>query len=1191
MPTLAIKKSELSLDFIELPAYAQFILENKLRPFAEEQVRLAKEVQVPILKYLPQEDEALLEVSIPGIEEWLTSFSGNRIAEFITYSLQQWKSGQLPHLAKEAVLADDITLIAYVRKKGLLKFLPQYTNDVELVLRIVNEIDVYSLQVMNRSFSVYIEMFTKRIDEHAHFIEKINNTSPGLIYVFDLLDKKEVYTNNKVEDLLGYTHEELQAMGSNYLEIVQHPDDIPAVLEHFASFSTLKDGEITSFEHRLKTKEGKYCWIRNYESIFKRTEDGTPCQIIGIALKIDQEKRMAEQLRYREEQLLEAQELAEMGSFELGLNEGKAKVTPQVQKILKLQSGDTLQDFINNIHPADKEKVTTAITAAHAGTAVLDEEFRYFAGEEEKIIWSRGSSSIKNGRSILKGTVMDVTQRHYMVQRLQNSEQLYKEAQALTHIGNWTWLTKQTTINWSDEMYRIFDMQPQQEIITIAKLSALLEGSDQLPVFQSIIQDPRTADGLEYILQIRTSKNNLKILQVKTEVRKNEKGDVFKVIGTCQDITEKQLLINRLEKSENLYKQAQALSHMGNWSLNLPDRSITWSDEMYRIYEMEPGSQVSYEELRKYNSSDSTNIGNIIQEQIEHKRPHDFFYQINLPSGANKIIHSKGEVVTNSEGNVIQLVGTAQDVTQQKEIEKQLLDNQVFIKKIADATPSIISSYNINTGVYSFVSEGLKKLLGYEIEEPLEKGVQFFIDIMHPEDLPRIMEENNKALAYANTKGIECDKEMVVEFQYRIKNSSGKYRWLHTYGTVFDRNREGKVENILNISLDITEKVETERKLQEQEKFSLHIAEASPTILYLFDLQQNRFLYVNKEVTQVLGYLPEEILNLGNKVSASFLHPEDEIKNNENHIKYPIADGSSLIHQIEGRVKDRNGKWKWLLTREIVFKRDENGQAVQVIGSALDITDRKEMEQTLIQKTIQLQQSNSNLEEFAHIASHDLQEPLRKICTFGDRLLNNFNHALAPEGKVYLDKMINSSQRMQQLINDILSISLISGDKSYRRYSLQKVLDEVLQTLDLKIEKTRAIIQADQLPEANINPSQMRQLFQNLLSNSLKFVSKEETPVITIKTEYLTASKAAKYHLKNSSRFIQITISDNGIGFDAEYAEKIFAIFQRLHGRAEYEGTGIGLSICKKIVENHNGVIFASASPGGGATFTFIIPE
>ena len=184
---------------------------------------------------------------------------------------------------------------------------------------------------------------------------------------------------------------------------------------------------------------------------------------------------------------------------------------------------------------------------------------------------------------------------------------------------------------------------------------------------------------------------------------------------------------------------------------------------------------------------------------------------------------------------------------------------------------------------------------------------------------------------------------------------------------------------------------------------------------------------------------------------------------------------------------------------------------------------------------------------------------------------------------------MDASQRMQNMISDLLSISMISGNRSFESTNLQKILEDALQTLEFKIEQQKAKIEYDELPVANVIPSQFRQLFQNLIANSLKFT--KETPVIQIRCTELSPDEVSGYQVTKAPSYLKINFIDNGIGFEKEYAHKIFAIFHRLHGRSEYEGSGIGLAICKKIVEHHGGIIFAQGEPNVGATFTIILPH
>ena len=247
--------------------------------------------------------------------------------------------------------------------------------------------------------------------------------------------------------------------------------------------------------------------------------------------------------------------------------------------------------------------------------------------------------------------------------------------------------------------------------------------------------------------------------------------------------------------------------------------------------------------------------------------------------------------------------------------------------------------------------------------------------------------------------------------------------------------------------------------------------------------------------------------------------------------------------------------------------------------------ERKRAEEQLALFNEKLQQSNRELQDFAYVASHDLQEPLRKVQAFSDRLRTRFADKLESEGLDYLERMRSAASRMQLLIQDLLTFSRVSTQaQPFTPVNLETITREVLSDMEVKIEETGAAIELEGLSTIVADPLQMRQLMQNLIGNALKFRKIDTPPVISICGK-LVASKTI-----GSGGNIQITVRDNGIGFDEKYSDKIFAVFQRLHGRAEYEGSGVGLAICRKIVERHNGQISVRSKSGEGTSFIITLP-
>jgi PAS domain S-box-containing protein len=249
----------------------------------------------------------------------------------------------------------------------------------------------------------------------------------------------------------------------------------------------------------------------------------------------------------------------------------------------------------------------------------------------------------------------------------------------------------------------------------------------------------------------------------------------------------------------------------------------------------------------------------------------------------------------------------------------------------------------------------------------------------------------------------------------------------------------------------------------------------------------------------------------------------------------------------------------------------------EIVGFTMILTDISDLKQT----QFRLEQSNRELESFAYIASHDLQEPLRKVQTFGERLKLKSADKLGPEGLDNLERMVGAASRMGRLIEDLLTFARVSSKaRPFTQVDLNALAREVLADLEMAIEKAGATVTVGELPTLDADPTQLRQLLQNLVSNALKFRREDVAPSISIQAT-----------VKEESAECELRVEDNGIGFEEKYLDRIFQVFQRLHGRgSKYEGTGIGLAICRKIAERHQGSITARSTSGGGATFITTLP-
>ncbi|HVE61360.1 MAG TPA: ATP-binding protein, partial [Chitinophagaceae bacterium] len=310
---------------------------------------------------------------------------------------------------------------------------------------------------------------------------------------------------------------------------------------------------------------------------------------------------------------------------------------------------------------------------------------------------------------------------------------------------------------------------------------------------------------------------------------------------------------------------------------------------------------------------------------------------------------------------------------------------------------------------------------------------------------------------------------------------------------------------------------------------------------------------------------------------------------------YSAVNTGTLYH-IEYRLKDKNtGDFRWFLGKALPIK-DKDGNVVKWFGTCTDIHEQKTISESLEalvhERTEELKRSNDDLQQFAHVASHDLKEPLRKIKTFGNLLYEDYSNDIPEKGKVFLDKIQYAADRMSKMVEGVLNYSTInSGAQPFETINLNELINEIKNDLELTVLQKKANIIVAPLPEIKGINVLIHQLFYNLIINALKFSKENIPPLISITSAKLTRTDLKKFHGLNLNReFIEISIKDNGIGFNKDQAEKIFNIFTRLNSKDKYEGTGLGLALCKKIILRHRGFIYAEGNEGEGANFHVILP-
>ena len=333
-----------------------------------------------------------------------------------------------------------------------------------------------------------------------------------------------------------------------------------------------------------------------------------------------------------------------------------------------------------------------------------------------------------------------------------------------------------------------------------------------------------------------------------------------------------------------------------------------------------------------------------------------------------------------------------------------------------------------------------------------------------------------------------------------------------------------------------------------------------------------RLLEVNAEVNRLLGYSPEELAAMS---PADITHPDDAER--ERLLVEELAAGKRTSYAIEKRTRHKDGHWVWIGLTVSLFEGEDSPQSA--LAHVIDITERKNAERELAETRENLERSNAELDQFAYVASHDLKEPLILLSAYARMLEEKYGDLLDEEGHTFIGHVRHEAGRMKAMIDDLLDYSrLQTSAEDASRVELEDALDTALRTLAPRIEETAAEIDVQgPLPATDGSPAQFERLFRNLVSNAIKFRG-DAAPVVTVSAERLDGEWV-------------VCVGDNGIGVDPTKADRIFEVFQRLHSQDEYGGTGMGLAICKRIVERHGGRIWVDPAPGGGSAFKFTVPE
>jgi PAS domain S-box-containing protein len=671
--------------------------------------------------------------------------------------------------------------------------------------------------------------------------------------------------------------------------------------------------------------------------------------------------------------------------------------------------------------------------------------------------------------------------------------------------------------------------------------------------------------------------------------QKDDQGNILRWLGTATDIDEQKQVEQKIKEAEERWRTALESTEMGTWEYDPTNKTFFLSDVAKKIRGIGPEFDKPFEIHRETIYPDDVQL--VIDAMEEAlKRGEEKVFQVAYrvyKKGHEELywIRSIGKVICDKDKKPQRVIGIMQDITAQKAAEEKLQYLATLTQNIADAV--------IGTDLQQMITnwnKGAEELYGWKKEE--------------------IMGKNADALL--QTKFISQDDRDNWEYEF---NTTG-----HWDGEVHQKHKDGHVLTIMvsvarmkdargiyigavAVNKDVTEQRKAAQLLKESESRFRVLTNTIPQIVWVSSAE-GHMEYMNDQWYRSTGQPISEAME--NRIEM--MHPGDVQVMSEKWEK-ALRDGKSFV--AEYRLKNRiSGNYRWFFCNIQPLRNDE-GKILKWIGASTDIQHFKDvsvlleqqvqertlelekLNRTLLDKAEELRRSNEDLQQFAHVASHDLKEPLRKIKTYGSRLVEEYGDILPVKARSYLDKMESAATRMNSMIDGVLGYSMLGAtEQVIETIDLNDLLKNILEDLEILIEEKQAIIQYKQLPEIEGSSILLYQLFYNLINNSLKFsVSGVQPRILISSSDYNVAQVKNNNPLKPGIQYQRISVADNGIGFEQAFAQKIFKTFTRLNAKDKYEGTGLGLSLCKKIVERHHGTIDAEGKINEGAVFTIVLPQ
>ena len=964
----------------------------------------------------------------------------------------------------------------------------------------------------------------------------------------------------------------------------------------------LANGEATWHEDQLLPiyRNGKMedvYWTFSYSPV--TDESGKPAGVFVTCTETTEKILIYNKLEHSKNKLEFTIEAAGLGTFDYFPLTNKFSANNRLKKWFGLPADEQIELYhaLNAVAENDRKRVAAAIEKAmvFSNGGIYDIEYTIIhpITKEAIIVIAKGKVWFNDEKIAYRfnGTLQDVTEQSMARRKIEMSEQRFEAAVKAVDGILWTNNAagemegeQPAWANLTGQQYN--DYQGYGWAAAIHPDDAALT----VNVWNEAVKE-RKMFVFEHRVKLRD--NSWGNFSVRAMPIFNADGSIREWVGVHTNITVSKKAEEKVRESEERFRlmaeNTEVLIAVGDETTNATYFNKAWVNLLGR----------PVEELLKFgwvdliHPDDRKKLVDIYLKAFNERKPFSGEFRVIKSNKQYSWLLAKSSPRFHTDGAFAGYISSAIDITERKKAEEDLTESlreqQTALQKLGQnetklnliINASELGTWEVDMTTKAVVlSDRYLEIAGYKKKSTLT--LEQTLNFIHPDDLP--------LNAAAFKKAFETGS---FSFTGRMVWEDKSVHWIESKGKVFYDEQHNPVNLIGTIS-DITEEKRQQQILSDSEQKFRLLANSMPQNIWTSDTEGN-LNYFNKSVFDYSGLTPQQIDTDG---WIEIIHPDDREENVKAWIA-AITTGKDFI--LEHRFRRYDGVYRWQLSRAIPQK-DEQGKIQMWVGTSTDIEDQKifsnQLEKQVLertgeleQKNIELENINKELQSFAYISSHDLQEPLRKIQTFVTRIIEKEYHNLSESGKDQFRRMQNAAKRMQTLIDDLLAYSQTNtAERKYELINLDKIVEEVKEDLKEELQQKNATVEISDTYAIKIIPFQFRQLLHNLLSNSLKFSIPDKEIFIKIKSEIVEGNKLISDKLIDKKKYCHISVSDNGIGFEQQYSEKIFELFQRLHGRTEYNGTGIGLAIVKKIVDNHNGVITANAKVNEGATFNIYIP-